>query len=319
MKQFVATIGKLSIAIKLNHQTICNFIWQTENAFGAFQCPQSIDRLWNFTQSNIWSRIWIVIVISLRFTLPNVHLIRKYCGNLLPPPSALMSNRMFIRFIADRSSEKRGFSTALFQGIDDCEMKENGCSSVTASIYCMDTIVHAVPASNFLEIWKLVKSLAAELSTQWMAPLNHRRSPSWSPANQESIWEIISHEPFRFTLIITRFELKGSHLTQENCNYDSVTNSSTYQDYQSEDRVQNQYHAYRIECRGNSDFSAHLSIVIDRFAMNKNTCQLSKELFQNHGLYLALQSNTRSSTAFRIREVWYRRWLRVLKRLFMYH
>ncbi|XP_031633644.1 dorsal-ventral patterning protein tolloid-like [Contarinia nasturtii] len=156
-------------------------------------------------------------------------LIGKYCGNSLPPILASTSNKMYIRFVSDDSTTGRGFSAELYQEIDECTLKDHGCEQ-----NCINTLDGYTCACRLgfklRSDEKTCEVNCGGVITTSNGTIQSPLFPHSYPANEECVWEIMSHEPNRITLNFTHFNLEGSHLIQEECEYDSVEISSKYPD-----------------------------------------------------------------------------------------
>lgn len=160
---------------------------------------------------------------------PKSRLIGRYCGNTLPPILASTKNKMFIRFVSDESTVERGFSAVLFQEIDECSSTDHGCEQ--SCINTLDGYMCVCRLGYKLRSDK--RSCETKCGGVITAPSGTIQSPLFPdpyPKNEECIWEIVSHEPNRITLNFTHFELEGSHLMQEECDYDSVEIASKLRD-----------------------------------------------------------------------------------------
>lgn len=214
-------------------------------------------------------------------------LIGKYCGNALPPILASTSNRMYIRFVSDGSGEGRGFSAALFQEIDECTLKDHGCEQ-----NCINTLDGYSCTCRFgfklRNDMKTCESACGGVTNATNGIIESPSFPNPYPANEECIWEIVAREPYRITLNFQHFQLEGSHLVQEECDYDSVSISSKYRDgqlvrhalYCSEllpPPITSETSIMRIKFKSDRTvqklgFQAHFSTVIDRCAINNGGC-----------------------------------------------
>lgn len=156
-------------------------------------------------------------------------LIGVYCGNRAPPILASKTNKMFIKFVSDGSGENTGFSATYFQEIDECKLKNHGCEQ-----NCINTLegyrcacrfgfqLHEDKKTCIVACGGIIKTMNGLISSPSF--------PNPYPINKICIWEIIAPEPYRITLNFTHFELEGSNLLQEECDYDSVTISSKQKD-----------------------------------------------------------------------------------------
>lgn len=215
-------------------------------------------------------------------------LIGKYCGNSLPPILASTSNKMFIRFSSDGSGQGRGFSAALYQEIDECKLSAHGCEQ-----NCINTL------DGYSCACRLGYKLRSDMKTCEIncggiinatnGTIESPAFPNAYPANEECIWEIVSNDPYRIVLNFTHFELEGSHLVQEECDYDSVRISSKYRDGRMNQQavycsnllppsITSETSTMRITFKSDrvvqkSGFSATFSTVIDRCAIRNGGCQ----------------------------------------------
>lgn len=215
-------------------------------------------------------------------------LIGRYCGNSLPPILASTSNQMYIKFVSDASGRGRGFAAALFQEIDECKLHKHGCEQ-----NCINTL------DGYTCTCRLGFKLRNDMKTCEVTCggiLNTSSGviespffPNPYPANEECIWEIVSRIDDRITLNFTHFELEGSHLVQEECDYDSVTIFSKYSNgrvnrqaiFCSEllpPSVTSETNVMRIQFKSDktvqkAGFSATFSITTDRCATQNGGCQ----------------------------------------------
>lgn len=154
-------------------------------------------------------------------------LIGRYCGNVLPPVLATTSNRMFIRFVSDKSGQRKGFSASLYQEIDECELKEHGCEQSCINILngysCACRLGYKLRSDM-----KTCEVTCGGIINATNGIIESPSFPNLYPPNEKCIWEIVSHEPYRIMLNFTHFELEGSHLVHDQCDYDSVMISSKY-------------------------------------------------------------------------------------------
>lgn len=214
-------------------------------------------------------------------------LIGKYCGNSLPPILASTSNQMFIRFVSDGTSEGRGFSASLFREIDECALKEHGCEQ-----NCINTLDgYACKCRLGYKLRNDEKTCEVKCGGVITASSGTIESPSFPysyPANEECVWEIVTRDPYRITINFIHFQLEGSHLMQEECDYDSVTISSKYRDgrlvqqgkFCSEllpPSFTSETNVMRIVFQSDKTvqkigFSANFSTAIDKCAMNNGGC-----------------------------------------------
>lgn len=160
-------------------------------------------------------------------------LIGIYCGNSIPPILASTTNSMFIKFISDGSGENFGFSATLFREMDECKLKNHGCEQE-----CINTLESYRCACRFgyqlRADGKTCETACGGIIETSNGIITSPGYPFPYPADETCIWEIIAEKRYRITLDFTFFELEGSHLLQEDCDYDSVTISSKYED----DRLQ---------------------------------------------------------------------------------
>lgn len=215
-------------------------------------------------------------------------LIGKYCGNSLPPILASTTNKMFIRFSSDASAQGRGFSATLYQEINECKLAEHGCEQ-----NCINTL------DGYTCTCRLGYKLRSDMKTceincgGVISTTNGTiESPSFPhayPANEECVWEIVSHDPYRIVLNFTHFELEGSQLVQEECDYDSVRIASKYPDGRMEQQavycsnilppsITSETSIMRITFKSDnvvqkSGFSAIFSTLIDRCAIKNGGCE----------------------------------------------
>ncbi|XP_031635550.1 dorsal-ventral patterning protein tolloid-like [Contarinia nasturtii] len=215
-------------------------------------------------------------------------LIGKYCGNSLPPILASTKNKMYIRFVSDESTSARGFSAVLFQEIDECTLKEHGCEQ-----NCINTLDGYTCACRLgYKLRSDGKTCEVKCGGVITTPNGTIQSPSFPypyPANEECVWEIVSQEPNRITLNFTHFELEGSQLMQEECDYDSVAIASKYRDgrlvrqgiFCSEllpPSITSETNVMRIKFQSDKNvqkmgFSAIFTTNIDRCAVNNGGCK----------------------------------------------
>lgn len=215
-------------------------------------------------------------------------LIGKYCGNKLPPILASTSNRMYIRFVSDGSNHGRGFSAALYREIDECALKEHGCEQ-----NCINTLDGYTCACRFgYKLRADLKTCEVKCGGVIQASNGVIETPSFPnpyPANEECVWEIISEETHRITLNFTHFDLEGSHLIQEECDYDSVIVSSKFPDGRLVQQgvlcsellpspITSQSNIMRIKFKSDKNvqgigFQATFTTTIDRCATNNGGCQ----------------------------------------------
>lgn len=214
-------------------------------------------------------------------------LIGKYCGNSLPPILASTSNQMYIRFVSDGTSEGRGFSAAFFREIDECALKEHGCEQ-----NCINTLDGYSCACRFgYRLRDDMKTCEVKCGGVIEASSGVIETPSFPytyPPNEECVWEIIAKETHRITLNFTHFELEGSQLMQEECDYDSVTISSKFRDGRLNRQavfcsellpppITSETNIMRIKFQSDKNvqkagFSATFTSSIDRCAMNNGGC-----------------------------------------------
>ncbi|XP_055304841.1 dorsal-ventral patterning protein tolloid-like [Sitodiplosis mosellana] len=215
-------------------------------------------------------------------------LIGKYCGNSLPPILASTSNKMYIRFVSDGTNEGRGFSATLYREIDECALEEHGCEQ-----NCINTLDGYSCACRFgYRLRDDMKTCEVKCGGVIQATSGVIETPSFPnpyPPNEECVWEIISEEAHRITLNFNHFELEGSQLLQEECDYDSVTVSSKYRDgrlvqqgiFCSEllpSPITSETNIMRIKFLSDKNvqkagFSATFSTSIDRCAINNGGCK----------------------------------------------
>lgn len=218
----------------------------------------------------------------------NSRLIGKYCGNSLPPILASKTNQMFIRFVSDGAGERHGFSAALFQEIDECKLMNHGCEQ-----NCINTL------DGYSCACRLGFKLRSDKKTCEVAcgGITHASNgtiespafPNPYPANEECIWEIITQGPRRIALNFIHFDLEGSHLVHEECDYDSVSIFSKHRDgrltrhgiYCSEllpPPITSKTNVMRIKFKSDktvqkSGFSVEFSTVLDRCAIKNGGCK----------------------------------------------
>lgn len=211
----------------------------------------------------------------------------------MPPILASTSNKMYIRFVSDGTSEGRGFSAALFREIDECALKEHGCEQ-----NCINTLEGYSCACRLgYKLRNDKKTCETKCGGVIRAKNGIIETPSFPnryPPNEECIWEIITDETYRITLNFTHFELEGSQIMQEECDYDSVAISSKYRDgrlvrhgiFCSEllpPVITSETNIMRIKFQSDksvqkSGFLATFSTSIDRCARNNGGC---KHICQN--------------------------------------
>lgn len=224
-------------------------------------------------------------------------LIGRYCGNSLPPILASTSNRMFIRFVSDGSGVGRGFSAALFKEIDECKLFNHGCEQ-----NCINTLDGYTCACRFgFKLGHNRKSCEVTcggiIENTANGIIESPAFPHPYPANEECIWEIHTHEPNRIALSFVHFELEGSNLVQEECDYDSVTISSKYPNGQLKRHaihcsellppsITSETNIMRIKFKSDktvqkSGFSAKFYTVINQCANKNGGCQHECQTTQN--------------------------------------
>lgn len=158
-------------------------------------------------------------------------LIGIFCGNTLPPILASTTNIMFIKFVSDGSGENLGFSATFFQEIDECKLNNHGCEQ-----NCINTLEGYRCTCRFgyqlRDDGKTCETACGGIIETNTGQLTSPSYPYPYPADKICIWEIIAKKQYRITLNFTFFELEGSNSLQEDCDYDSVTISSKFDDNQ---------------------------------------------------------------------------------------
>lgn len=218
-------------------------------------------------------------------------LIGKFCGYKLPKIVSSTSNKLYIRFVSDGSSEDGGFSAILFKEIDECKMEDHGCEHG-----CINTLDgHLCECRVGYKLRSDMKTCEVKcggIINAINGNIGSIESPSYPlpyPPNEECIWEIITHNPNRITLNFRHFSLEGSQLLQEDCDYDSVTISSKYSNgkltkhgiFCSErlpPSITSETNIMRIQFKSDknvqkSGFSAIFSTTIDHCAVKNGGCQ----------------------------------------------
>lgn len=155
-------------------------------------------------------------------------LLGRYCG--FETPAAIRSNgsQMWVRFTADKSTQRAGFAAAILRERDECALGEHSCEhsceNTLGSYRCtcesgfdLHSNRHACE-TQCGRIIDLRDRGTAEASGTIVSP----SFPALYPNNKECTWEIWAPKHKRITLRVTHFDLEDYAFQTHDCDADSL-------------------------------------------------------------------------------------------------
>ncbi|OQV15507.1 Tolloid-like protein 2 [Hypsibius exemplaris] len=158
-------------------------------------------------------------------------LIGRHCGYHLPSQVKSTTNYLWLKFVSDGSVQKAGFSLEYVTEFDECTQTAHGCEQIcvnTLGGYKCECMIGFELHSDGKHCEKACGGFVESLNGTIFSP----SFPELYPSNKHCIWQIVSPPQYRITLNFTHFDLEGNN---QDCEYDSVTVSSSGDNFTTED------------------------------------------------------------------------------------
>ncbi|XP_043283629.1 tolloid-like protein 1 [Venturia canescens] len=152
---------------------------------------------------------------------PDSPLIGVYCGYKAPPDMRSTGNKLLVKFVSDGSVQKAGFSATFMKEFDECALSDHGCEhdciNTLGGYECSCRIGYELHSDG-----KHCEDACGGIFDVANGTITSPSFPEAYPGNKNCVWEIIAPPQYRITLNFTHFDLEGSLMFPQECEYDSV-------------------------------------------------------------------------------------------------
>ncbi|XP_043211377.1 tolloid-like protein 2 [Amphibalanus amphitrite] len=152
-------------------------------------------------------------------------LVGKYCGYQVPEAITSSGNHLWVRFVSDGSVPKPGFAAHFMTELDECSGPNHGCEhncvNTRGSFRCSCRIGYELHSDGKRCEEACGGTIEADNGT-----VTSPSFPDLYPRNKYCIWELIAAPNHRITLNLTHFDLEGSNVSHQECDYDRLEVSS---------------------------------------------------------------------------------------------
>lgn len=144
-----------------------------------------------------------------------------FCGYKIPPDIRSSGNHLLVKFVSDGSVQKAGFSATFMKEYDECTRTDHGCAqdciNTLGSYECACRIGFELHSDG-----KNCEDACGGVFSSENGTITSPSFPEFYPSNKNCVWEIITDPHYKITLNFTHFDLEGSNVPHQQCDYDRV-------------------------------------------------------------------------------------------------